>query len=379
MTLIPNLIRAAGEDGIGIITGFPAIGIASTLLAWGIPKLKTLHPSFYLDWELGNWNRIYNSVNSMTITYKGDILHLPQVLEFDNTDNRFDLKQIKLERLQDRFQVDPSIRAKTDWAYNAHKSLVRFRFKKFSNDQNLRLVSSSITDDKITFKVQCVLYEDYIRTNLCLDACRGPGSRTLRQDIHNEGKLEPLSQSKLGNNFGINIILFTADGQIVIQERSNKVIVRPGEYCSSGSGTFSFTDVPQHEISLADVHTLRESYEEIAITQDDVDTDSIKVLGITRELIRGGQPEMFLSGDTYLTADEFSRKQKNNKINFETKKLHFYDFGQLSKTTIVTESNRHKFISLVDGFIDKFHNKLSIPLLTNIALWKIAKIKVTTG
>lgn len=372
-----NLIRAAGGDYVGYVTGFPMVSTVITLTtsigAYVVPKLRFLLPSSYLDWQLNDWRSIYSKETPLKITYHGDKLALPQVLAFDNTTGQYPLTKINIVLNKTPFIIGPNVKARTDDAFKAYMRLIKFRRKSYSNEANVRLQRLVVQPNSAKLTVQSVHYEDYIRTNLCLDSKFRDKKMTLRNQIHSNGELESLETSPLANNLGVNVLLFTADGQLVIQRRSSTVIVRPGEYCPSASGTVSFSDVSSGALSIDKLPTLREAYEELGISPADVVPQSLRFLGVTRELIRGGEPEMFLSGQTALSLAEFKKKRKDARDKFESRDLYFFDFGGFAFGKLDDESRSERFRILFDECIDKFGHRMSVPLWTNLALWKMSR------
>jgi len=154
-----------------------------------------------------------------------------------------------------------------------------------------------------------------------------------------------------------------------MQERSRKVAFRTNELCPSASGTFSLMDVPLARITLKEVPKLREAFEEIGVIETDIPPDQIFFLGITRELIRGGEPEMFFFAKTNLSEKQVKEKWKDARDGWEAKKLNFFNFGQIVHKKLSDQMKMHKFLLKVDEFIDRHIDRSSIPLLTNVALW----------
>jgi hypothetical protein len=371
-----NIVQAVGEDVAGFVTGFPAVGTAKTLLfatASLVLKRFSLLPKSYLDWELKDWWSIYKNETPLDLIYNGECLALPQVVILDNTDNHLLAPAIFIALERKQFTLRADVRAKTEEAFKAYERMMWVRRLSYSNETNVRLQRLEITSESATIIVQPVHYEDYIRTNLCLDAdFRGQGL-TLRKQIHAKGSLEPLEDSPLANNLGINILIFTADGQLIVQRRSTSVIVRPGEYCPSASGTIAFTDLPDNRISLSNLPTFREAYEELGLAPDDLLENTLCLLGITRELVRGGEPELFLYATTECSADDCRKKRKHARDRFESKDLLFFEFGELAFRALDCEQPKEKFQILFNKCVDTFGERMSIPLWTALALWKNAR------
>ena len=376
-----NIIEGAVGDVAGyVITGFPVIGVSSaivksvgTVLA---PKLKYLLPSTYLDWQLKGWHGIYRNECALQVVYQHQNFLLPQVLMLDNTGGRFRMKDVRLIRRPEGFSLSKNILSRTAEAHDSYVRMLRHTFKKYHNDNNLRLCGFSATDGGATLECQNVMFEDSIRTNLVLDADFQGQGNTLRKELHNEHRLESLETSLLANQCGVNILVFTPNGELIIQMRSRSVAVRPGEYCPSGSGTIESSDVPSSAATLADANVLREAHEEIGVWTPE--EDSVTLLGITRELIRGGQPEFFFAAKDSRNKDQVLAGARIARDRFERKSLlHFFDFGPFAFARTLDDEGRTMFRSLVDKCIDKYQDRMSIPLWTALTLWKAARLSRT--
>ena len=172
----------------------------------------------------------------------------------------------------------------------------------------------------------------------------------------------------------MNILLFTADGSLVLQKRSKKVSIRQGELCSAASGALSKCDVSV-PVTLDHVHLFREGYEELGVFTEDGVTEHLELLGITRELIRGGKPELFLSADSRLLRSQVLTRWERAHDNFEADELIFYPFdSDVVFTSLDKREKRNRFTHQFDGLIDECGDRASIPLLTNLALWQHWKL-----
>lgn len=238
--------------------------------------------------------------------------------------------------------------------------------KIFFNGLNARLVDWDPESRQLTF--QGNYYYDYLQTNLSLDYPL-PIIGSLRQYITRDGKLEPLNKSKLANTTGINGLLFSNDGFMIIQKRGDNVLIRPGELCSGFSGTVDKSDVAYAVPSggtLLNLDTLREMAEEIGIWPHEVGTR--RFLGITRELIRGGTPEMFYALDINLTSDEIlSRNRKDKEGN--RKKIFLGPYAAVKPDDYEVQNLPSFFWTLLNTIKTEADGIMSIPLLTNLALW----------
>ena len=361
-------------DAIGTITGFPT-KTATILLTDGvIPWIRSRFEDTYLDWELENWPHIYHGERQiLTITYRNTSYRLPQVTIFDNSIEAIPNSKISVSKASTSFVIPKEIKAKTEEAFSAYMKMLKWRRRTYHNDNNVRLTDLAVSAGRATLTVQDVEYENYVRTNLVLDRKISHHESTLRKLIHGNGNLEPLSKSPLANNLGVNILVFTVDGQLVVQKRSNSVIVRPNEYCPSASGTVMSADIPTQGTTLSGISLIREADEELGYRA--ANAGDIFLLGVTRELIRGGEPELFLVSKSDLSASEMRSRYLHARDRFESKNLQFFQFDRYAfDERLDTPDKISRFSSLVDAFIDQFKDRMSIPLWTAIALWKNARL-----
>lgn len=358
------------KDTLKYLTGvsLPVTVIFSAVFL--ISKFIVRKPVF-VDWDLKDWIRIYNQdvANAVSISYKGAQLLLPQILIFDNTKSQLDLKDIYFIHEGSTFQLPQIIKGITEEAYNRKVKLLRTK-KQYRNEKNLRLKSIQI--DKATLNVEDVYYKDYIHTNMVLDFKKN-GHQTLRNTIH-KGKLEKLEESVLANHLGINILLFTIDNKLILLKRSKRTALMQGQLCSV-SGAFNATGVLNNSINTPVPFSqllsflYREAVEEIGVKAENI--FDLVVLGITRELIRGGKPELFTVAKVSSTELEVKKQWIDAKSKEESSKIFFFPFDtSLLTKDYFTVDDAQFFAHEIDRFLDEYLKNAAITLLTNIALWK---------
>jgi hypothetical protein len=364
-----RLMEAVAEDGINYIIGFSRIPIFSRTAIEFLKIRKEESPINFVDWQLKEWPLLYSNEipSAVQFSYKGKEFLLPQILIFEKD---LHLSQIILRCSSKAFQLRDDAKALTEDSFETLRHYLRNK-RSYSNDENLRLTNIIEEDEKVIFEVQSVTYEYYLHTNLVLDARPKGKTETLRQYLHSQRRLEELNDSPLANNLGVNILLFTADGSVIMQERSKKVAFRSGELCPSASGTMSLTDLRYgEECSLDSIPKLREAFEELGIHAEDIPQDQLFFLGVTRELIRGGEPELFFFGRTRLSRKELEKERwRDARDKWESRKLHFFHFGRIAFEDLTGAYKVHEFLSSVDDFSDEYLEMASVTLLANIALW----------
>jgi len=100
----------------------------------------------------------------------------------------------------------------------------------------------------------------------------------------------------------------TSDGMLVAQRRSSFVANRPHTVSASVSGALDWSDLPQKSesgavLALSDLvrGAFRESLEELG-----AEPEALRYLGLVREYLRGGKPELYFFARTSLSATRTS-------------------------------------------------------------------------
>ncbi len=235
-----------------------------------------------------------------------------------------------------------------------------------------------------TFVFQKSYYFDYLKTNCAMD--NPNAAKTLREELHGTGhKLLSLKSSPLVNHLGFNILIFSKGGDLIVQRRTKNVLVRPDELCSSGSGAINFNDVENNSLkqkSFDQIHITREVEEELGWEVADSIKGKLKLLGLTRELIRGGKPELFFSAISTLNTNEIQKcykKSEGKKQQLESKELITFNISPYHYKKNPELENKSKSGEFKESFTILLNNigktgKISIPLLTNLVLWYKYKV-----
>ncbi|MHA6250735.1 hypothetical protein [Oceanobacillus sp. CAU 1775] len=196
--------------------------------------------------------------------------------------------------------------------------------------------------------------------------------KSLRERIHIQGKLTSIHDSQLANHLGINILVFTPAGYLIMPQRSDKVSYAPLELSASISGAVRTHGIASGQ-TLDSFAIIREGIEELGLTRNDILYESIQFLGLTRELIRGGKPEIFFVMKTKLNKIEIEERWKAAQDKWENKKLNFYPFESTFMNLLEDQLAIEEFNKQFSELLEKHGAKMSLPLITNLALWKKAK------
>ena len=286
-----RIAYAAVEDAISYIvglSGFPA-PVSSLKQLW--MAIHKTAPQYFVDWELRQWPSLYEGEvsNCLSLLFEDKSYRIPHVKVIDNCDQVLPLSSFVLRVSNDYFSLDSRVRSLTEPSF---EKLLKFLKKKgrFINEINLRPRSINFSKGKYYIDCQQVYYRDFVHTNLLLDAKDKSKSITLREMIHEKKCLESISESLLANHLGIEALLFTSDGSIILQVRSKRVAFRAGQLCAAASGAVSVDDAAGKTIISLDQVRFSELFEEIGVRKDHMVPESIFCLGLTRVLSEAENP-----------------------------------------------------------------------------------------
>jgi hypothetical protein len=265
-----------------------------------------------------------------------------------------------------------------------HEKFTELSDKAFHDGECVRLEKYDAANK--TFYFQNTGYYDYVATNMSLDI-NTPAAGRLRDRTVKEGKVRSLETIPLTNVVGINSLVFTSDGHMVIQRRNDTVLVRPGELCSGFSGTVEQPEIEYVVANLAETNSrfsrfnfAKEGSQEIALRRDEI--TKRRFLGVTRELVRGGAPEFFYSADVSITSADLLRRRPESKEG-TVLVVPLNGFGKTELSAINKEYLPERFTHIINeiyrlgntDIIDdeeverQVKSAISLPLMTNLVLW----------
>lgn len=294
----------------------------------------------------------------------GDSYRIPVVTVLNANDGR-DEEQMEVELKNEFFKAKIGSRQ----AFEEYKADAIHRGKSFYDTETARL-ADVIGGEKIKFIFQPTSYFEYVKTNMAMDFDDVVGG-TLRDEVHRDGKLEALSKSKLANHTGISGLVFSNDGHMIFQRRSSKVLTNPNQLCPGFSGAMTEDDIRRSFSGrdtrgvMQDVHVFRELTEELGIRKHSVTQRCF--MGLSRELLRGGKPELFYAVDIDMSAREILEcfpKEREGETFFMPLR---YATARLDEDE--ASYYRQRFEKIIQEMEIKAGARASLPLLTNLAFW----------
>jgi hypothetical protein len=371
----PNIWKDLGQTVVKWVDSsflYGVGGLSKDVLAIVLRAARQSKPP--LDWAYP-WTKLYTNQDSLfwVRDQDGEILYLPQVIVIGPTEFASE-SSIKIELLgYENFRPHTPVDA--GWEFYRRTADGSLK-KMFFDDENARLTAWDPL--KRTLSFQGCFYFDYLKTNLALDAPL-PVFGTLREQLAKDGRIEELALSKLANTTGINGLLFSDDGYMIFQARRPTVLIRPYELCPGFSGTIDKIDIVNAvagDGTLDKLDAPREMVEEIGIHRQEI--KNRRFLGLTRELIRGGAPEMFYALDIGLSANAILARIPRDREGF-IKKIFFGQFASAQLNEPEAEQLPEYFWSLVRQTQAEGKKPISVPFLTNLALWYQAACSTCAG
>ncbi len=201
----------------------------------------------------------------------------------------------------------------------------------FVRENALRLLeahSSSAIRNSVTIRLSDVTYDDaagtltlktersqyfyMLVTNRCMDYQLGDGL-SVREVFEFRKTVSPLSESRLGNQIGINGLVFTRDGYLLLEKRGKKKATWKDKYAQPISLAMKESDILEElkDGRLGDtpeaaekvfrrivLKTIRSNY---GLTEKDILPFTLagNFFGVARDLLEGGKPNLYF----YVVAD----------------------------------------------------------------------------
>lgn len=165
-------------------------------------------------------------------------------------------------------------------------------------------------------------YFDALVTNFAMDHRPSGRTESLRDFLHGQTRsVGDFNGNKLVNHLGIVCMIETADGKLLAQQRSAKVANRPRSISASVSGAVNLTDVRLLETQTFGLPALagavfRETFEELG-----VEPRETRFLGLLREFLRGGKPEIYFYARSSASTDRVIARRKKAEGRAETRSV----------------------------------------------------------
>jgi hypothetical protein len=314
----------------------------------------------------------YHEEHLVSLRIGHECFVLPQAIVFDNTESRLppDSFELVLDPAFPAYTIPKQIASKATALLNRQKKL---QPRLLYDSTTIRLNRVELSGEKVRLYVSKAHYFDYLATNLSMDAKLSGWNQSFRESVHPEPRLCKLEKSLLANHLGVNSLVFTIDGFLILPIRSRRgVNIRGGQISPAISGACNFDRDIFDGLSRLIYPCLREGAEELGIDTSHFKTSEMIVVGITRELLRGGKPELFFATRLDIAADELSRKFRDAQDRHENYRIEMMDFKSAFAETPNQRSKPEDYCFVLEDFLRclQLHGRrLSLPALTNLLLW----------
>ena len=247
--------------------------------------------------------------------YKNGTLYLPTLNVFANIEGNTDMV------FNDKDQLFPMMDYVVE---NAQKLLSAHKHSRKNNSSTIRLNDFSFENNTLTLDTQRSMYYHMLITNRCMDYEISDGL-TIRNIYEYKRYISLLRDSTLSNQIGINGLIITSDGYVLVEKRDHRKITWKNKFAQSISlalkeedlglknGTVIGNTPNDAEAIIKNVieKTVRSNF---GLLPDEYETFTVNnnFLGLARDLLEGGKPNLYFYLTTVYTARQLkSRLEKN--------------------------------------------------------------------
>ncbi len=251
------------------------------------------------------------------------LIELPSVNVYANVNGK---TEICFHDSDEEFELPEAI------LENADKLMAAHAHSNVSNSTTVRLNNVKVeyldAEDHVTENEEQAVKERFVletmrtqyfhmlMTNRCMDYPFGP-QMTVRKILEYQSKISPLEESKLSNQIGINGLVLTSDGYVLLEKRDRSKSTWKNKFAQPISLAMKRSDLKLAEgetvikdgaqdaykcISNIITGTLKKNYG--LLPKDYTFSIQENFLGFARDLLEGGKPNLYFCVFTTLTAKE---------------------------------------------------------------------------
>lgn len=182
---------------------------------------------------------------------------------------------------------------------NAHK------YSKMANNLTIRLDDINVNNEEVYLHTSRTYYYHMLLTNRCMDY-KIPSGMSVRSLYEFNNEITPLNDSKLSNQIGINGMIITSDGYLLLEKRDRKKTTWKNKFAQPISLALKASDL---KLTANDIMEDSEEYAQkkllgviektikvnFGLTKEDYEELSLKtnLLGLARDLLEGGKPNLY--------------------------------------------------------------------------------------
>ncbi len=230
------------------------------------------------------------------------------------------------------FNDSPDVHTLPDFVIDhADELLSAHKNSQKRNNNTIRLNDFHYDGHTLALDTMRSTYYHMLITNRCMDYNFSTGL-SIRDLYEYDKHISPLNHSKFGNQIGINGLIISQDGYILVEKRDHKKTTWKNKFAQSIS-----LALKEDEVKLNENGILGNTYNEanavfkgiiektikanFALTPNEYEEFSLKqnFLGIARDLLEGGKPNMYFYVVSKYNAKELAEKLKENAANTDEK------------------------------------------------------------
>lgn len=223
---------------------------------------------------------------------------------------------ISFDDSSEKHELPSFVITHADEILQAHKNSQK------NNSNTIRLNDFDYDAERknLVLKTSRSTYYHMLITNRCMDY-RFANGLSIREIYEYDNEICPLGRSKLGNQIGINGLIVTKDNYVLIEKRGRKKITWKNKFAQSISLALKLKDLglERRDVMESDSETAQKKIKHIiqktikdnfGLTPDDYPEFTIceNFLGIARDLLEGGKPNLYFYVQTKYTAKELKER-----------------------------------------------------------------------
>ncbi len=288
-----------------------------------ISHTKAIRKSEWKNREKDKFSKTYWTNEKELLEFSQNKLYTPSVNVFTNILG--DTKMV-FDDKNESHKLPTFIIEHADELLLAHKN------SSTRNNDTVRLNDFDYDGKTLTLHTQRSTYYHMLITNRCMDYSFANGL-TIRNLYEYQSQICPLDKSKFGNQIGINGLIVTSDGYVLLEKRDHKkttwknkfaqsisLALKEGEIVRCKNGVIgNKTEDAEEGLKSVIQKTIQKNF---GITDKDCKEFKFETnfLGIARDLLEGGKPNLYFFVETTCTAKDLAKKIKENAGSIESVK-----------------------------------------------------------
>lgn len=286
-----------------------------------ISHTKAIRKSEWKNREKDKFSKIYWTNEEELLEFSQNKLYTPSINVFTN---RLGDTKIVFDDSNEPHKLPSFIIKHADELLLAHKN------SSTRNNNTIRLNDFDYDGENLTLRTQRSTYYHMLITNRCMDYSFANGL-TIRNLYEYQSRICPLHKSKFGNQIGINGLIITSDGYVLLEKRDHKkttwknkfaqsisLALKADEIVSDKTGVIgNKTEDAAEGLKRVIQKTIRKNF---GITEKDCEPFVLETnfLGLARDLLEGGKPNLYFFVETTCTAEDLAKKMKETAGSVES-------------------------------------------------------------